>query len=135
MIARVFKLVKEIDTFREILLLGLTGATCLSLYLGYRVIQSDEIIDNFVANPTIIEYNHPCYLRFVRKDFYSVGIDFSVPKELQASVRRHSQAFVLDHKPDGEEFEQLCTALQVSILDQTIESWLLPIQKQPVSGS
>lgn len=129
MISNVVRLFKEIDTFREVLIFGLTGATALSLYLGYRLVQSDELIKQFTATPTIIEYHHPCYIRFVRQDFYTIGIDFPVEEELRSTVKRHTQAYIIDHNPTPVEFGELCQDLQNSILDNNDENWLRPLQK------
>lgn len=124
MFSAFFDLIKSVDNFRKILLLFLTGLTCLTLFLGYRVVLNDSLIASFVDDPRIISVEYPCYLEQLNYHLFSLTIRFPVPEEVVKDVQQNIRSFRLKDLPPNEEISRLCFGLQTSILSDDNEEWL-----------
>lgn len=129
MIDHLFRLLDEMDSFKKVALFALTGLTCLSLWLGYRLIQSDAIYDLWKNDPQIIEVRYPCYTQQIRDDLFIIAIDFPIPYGVQTDVLKNTTAYRLKSNPDITQFYKLCRSLQDMILDPEAERWLEPLRE------
>lgn len=121
-------LLDRIDSFKKIAILLLTGLTMLVLFLGYRLVSSQSVIEAWTYPPKILAISNPCYLVQVRSNIYLVGIDFSSPDyikdPIEDSVKSSLAAYVTHQKPDQKGLQNLCKSLQLRILDMDSKNWL-----------
>lgn len=121
------------DSFKRVAILLLTGLTMLVLLLGYRIVSDKAVIDSWIHPPRILSISNPCYLVQVRSDSFLISIDFPPPnyinKPVESKVHHSMASYFTTEKPDQTELRDLCTSLQMRILDVDSKQWLQQYNK------
>lgn len=127
MLDSLFRLIDQMDSFKRVALLFLTGLTCLTIWLGYKVIEHLDVYYQWASVPRIIKSELPCNLVQIRDKVYLVSIRFPNPRrEITQITAFTSSLWVSADDSEQVPFSDYCRELVTAVNSNTAETLLKP---------
>lgn len=127
MIDSIFRLINEMDSFKRVALLFLTGLTALSIWLGYKVVEHLDVYYQWISVPRILKTELPCNLVQIRSDVFLVSIRFPNPNRDISNVQAFTSSFwVYANDSESFPFTDYCQNLIKAVNSDTAERLLKP---------
>lgn len=123
MIENFLRILEEMDSFKKVAILFLTGIACVFIYFSFRYSEAMVIRSNWESIPHVIASSQPCNLVQLREKIYLVSIALPKPKNV-SGVSSFTSSFWITSQP--EDLQGMCDQLVLSIFSNKAESILKP---------
>lgn len=130
MIESALRVLHEMDSFKKVALMLLTGLTALVIFLGYKFVDNFGVYQSWSSVPHVIKTELPCNLVQIRADHYLVSISFPRPKIFTQRITTFTSSFWVQNKPQDDDFKDLCNGLVDAIYSNQAEKILEPYREK-----